>query len=194
MGYGYFFLIGLPELPTDMKKILKDEREKLVSGQIDDNEIYDQLHEQIVEPFLREMGLYFKDLYTNWENYGLPECPWFIRDVGTKQHGPASSYSCGGADEELTIIFKKVAEKYPGAAFDVFHCHFDYSSMTVYTFTDGVITSKTTTECTFKHGDRVFTSHYDRDSIYSETEITTYLNSSREQDGDYDFEAAGRSP
>lgn len=192
MGYGYFFLIGLPKLPTEFNKILREENEKLTADQIDDNEIYERLHEEIVEPFLREMGLYFKDLYDNWENYGLPECPWFIRDVGTKQHGPSSSYSCGGADEELTIIFKKVAEKYPGAAFDIYHCHFDFTTMTVYTFTDGVITSKTTTECQFKHGDKIITNRYSLTSMYDDVEITQYLNPGREVDGEYNFERSSK--
>lgn len=109
MGYGYYFLLAIRSLPKSLERT-----------------------EEAIETYLRDVVAKMMLLVDSME-----QTPYFIKEIGARQHGPASKYSCGGAKEEIEPAMKLISSTFPEIIFDLYHVAWDFHTMEIYTFFNG---------------------------------------------------------
>lgn len=172
MGYGYFFLMGIQNLPNDLTSN---------SNQSSSNELafYD------TEAFIQELSYDINDLYHNWKLHDLKDVPWFIDSLGKNEYGSAGPLSCGNAKDVISPAMKKICQKYPDLVFNLYHCYWDCMNMTVYTFKNGELLLETEHEAIYKHGEIIVRNKFTIEEMEIPGNITCYIN--RKYSGDCDL-------
>ena len=86
-----------------------------------------------IEAYMQKIA----DAYKN----KFKESGWLPK-IGKKYHGSAGNYSCGGLTNTKEVVTDLIqfAREFPDVVFSLHHFYWDFSSLTIYTFSkDGIL-------------------------------------------------------
>ena len=100
----------------------------------------------------------------------------FFLQFGVKCHGGSKSYGCSGNDI-LSQQFQRLADLFPGTIFAVYHFHWDYSQLTIYTFSNkGILRTDSFGLEELKVGPYTINSQFDFMDTGCPNNVTEFIN------------------
>jgi hypothetical protein len=129
----------------------------------------------------KDIEVYMKKMATTYKNFD------YLPDIGEKLHGSSSKYSCGGLDniKEFVVELLKFANEFPDTVFALHHFYWDFSLLTIYTFSkDGISHKDTMNLENLMVGKHKISSSFDFDGTTCNNDISMFFTS----DYRYEFE------